>query len=139
MKTFSLFFLALILTITGFSQSKSKGSTVVKDETNDFWYIPVFCDGEEEEVGTLVGAVTYSSVIHNNKFWFKEKITGTLDGTGVFEGETFELKFHAKYIFSEGFRMELHFIAKGDKGSKIIAKGYFTPSDGHVSLKGKCM
>jgi len=136
MKTIILFFLALTLTLLGFSQSRNKGTIVEKAFTYENWGIPVYCNGTE--VGGLEGDVTMTSVIHNNKSWTLDIVSGVLEGTGDLAGEYFEIKFHGKYFFEDGFRVELHFIAKGDKGTKIINRGYFTPITGPVSLKSKC-
>lgn len=138
MKTISLFFLALILTFSGFSESNKKG-TEVKTYVFENWQMMVFCDGEY--VGDLAGDVTMKARIHTKKNWTLEIVTGTLEGTGLLEGESFEIKFHGKYFsdFTQNdFRVDLHFIAKGDQGTKIINFGTFDFVNGPISERSKC-
>ena len=139
MKKLSLIFLALFLVFSGFSQSKNKGTIPITYQPDFEWGMMVMCNGVH--IGDLTGDVTIKARIHGNSDLTLDIVSGTLKGTGELEGETFKIKFHGKYYsewYDDDFRVELHFIAKGNKGTKILNVGTFDYLNGPVSIKSKC-
>ncbi|WP_303920320.1 hypothetical protein [Draconibacterium sediminis] len=111
-----------------------KGTIVIRDYR--IFDVPIICNGET--VGSLVGEVKFLERFHQNLNMSIVTCSGTVEGTGIFQGEQFKINYHAKFYFGEDFNIELHFNTKGDKDSKIIVFGTFDLENGPVSLKAKC-
>ena len=138
MKKISLIIISLLICFSTFS-ANSENRTEVKTITYSNWSMSVICDGEM--IGHLVGEVTIKLRIHHKNNWQLELVRGTLEGTDLLEGENFEINYHGKVFnnwWEEDFRVNLHFIAKGDKGTKLINFGTFDYTNGAVSLRSNC-